>query len=110
TESLGDIAALDLLDVRFEVEAGGGQRVERRGTTDGPGGFAAYARRQAVRQDGRCRLDRHGPLDGIFQLADVARPVVVREQLHGIVRNGRDVLVHLLGVLDEKVLGQQRNV
>ena len=46
----------------------------------------------------------------VLELADVARPVVPLQQLQRLARDAGHRLVHLLGVLREEVLGEQRDV
>src|ERR1051326_5458588 len=58
-QRLRDVAALDLLDVRFEVEARLGQDLGRGGRT-GARTIAAHAARQAVGQNRLRRLERDG--------------------------------------------------
>jgi hypothetical protein len=67
-------------------------------------------RRQALGQDRRRPLQGHGPLDHVLELADVARPVVPLEQRHRLVRDAGHGLPHLLAVLREEVLGDERDV
>src|ERR1041385_5980983 len=67
-----------------------------------------------LRQIGRLNLsglaDQHGTLDGVFQLADVARPAVADEQ---VIRRRRDRLhVFLIALVElrQEVVAEQRNV
>src|SRR5271165_3358234 len=52
----------------------------------------------------------HRPLDHVLQLADVPRPTVVDESIHGLLGNAFDVPVHALGEALDEMLHQQRNV
>ena len=77
SQRLGDVLALDVLDVLLEIEACVGKRPAaaaaappaRRAAPDGESG------RLSARIDGRA-LERDRPLDHVLELADVARPVV----------------------------------
>src|SRR5262249_53548707 len=82
-ERFREIPRVDPLDVRFEVKAGvrefdGGwiSAVARRRST-------ANGRRKAFHQNRRCRLEGDGALQDVFELANVSRPVVPHQQLHG---------------------------
>ena len=52
----------------------------------------------------------HGPLDVVLQLADVARPLVAAEHLHGLGLHVRHVAEVLLVVDPQEVPDQQRDV
>ena len=66
-------------------------------------------RREAIGQDGRSHLEGDRAFHGIFELADIAGPVVV-QQVHRLPRHDGDRFSHLLAVLDEEVLRQQGDV
>ena len=73
--------------------------------------------RQHIHRDVLFRGQNHSPLDGILQLPDVARPVVVDQKLHRLghkaeLRLPGGILkpLILLAVLPEKMLHQQRDV
>src|SRR6266851_1537513 len=75
-EGLRDVAALDLLDVGLEVEprirqAAGGRAVARSGAPD--------RRWEALGQNRRRGFESDRPFQHVFQLADVAGPVVQQE-------------------------------
>ena len=53
---------------------------------------------------------QHGALDGVVELADVAGPGVVEQQLHGRVVEAVEALAVALRVLRQEVTGQQRDV
>src|ERR1700730_13706970 len=76
-ERLSDVAALDVFDVRFEIKT-----VVRKGI-GGPGRGRGHhdpdRLRQAFWQNRRGALEGNGSLDDVFELADVARPVVLLE-------------------------------
>src|SRR6266853_974940 len=82
-ERLREVAALDLLDVCLEIEAGRGQRSvhRRRGHQRWSHGIASNGGRQTVGQYGRRRLQGDGAFDRVLELADVARPVVPLHQI-----------------------------
>src|SRR5688572_24513062 len=46
--------------------------------------------------------EHHGPLDGVFELAHVARPPVAQELVGGRRRDARDLPAHALGCVLEK--------
>src|SRR5438876_583012 len=94
--------------VSIEIEAGVGQPVGR--LAGAPRAVASDRWRQALRQDHRRRFERHRALDRVLELANVARPVIAEHELQGILRDAGDVLPHLLAVLRQKVVGEQRNV
>src|SRR5204863_4555389 len=105
---LGNVASFNLLDVRLEVEARfrqrlGGRRYGLRGVAPDTGG-------QAVRQNRRRRLEGNRPLEHVLELPDVPGPVVAEEQVHRLTRHAGYFLVHLLVVLGEKMVRQQRYV
>ena len=87
-QRLGDVLALQVLDVLFEVEAlvRGSRAPGRQPPGPGPGRAAVAgdrpmpqpraALRQALGQDRRRPFERHGPLHGVFELAHVAGPAV----------------------------------
>ena len=63
-----------------------------------------FSQRQVFRPDGRRLAHDHGPFDGVGQLADVARPVVGREQFHRLGADAGDAFVHLAGESFEEVV------
>jgi hypothetical protein len=66
-------------------------------------------RRQAVGQDRRGLFQRHGAFDDVFELADVARPVVAASR-----RPASPEIVSIdlpsLTVLRQEVVGDERDV
>ena len=48
----------------------------------------------------------HRPLHSIFQLAHIARPGLLLQQIHGLSRNGSDPFVHSQGELAHEVVHQ----
>ena len=52
----------------------------------------------------------HGALYRVLQFANVARPGVLLQGIHGGGRDARDLLVHLARELAHEVVDQQRNV
>src|ERR1043166_3801659 len=54
--------------------------------------------------------DEHGTLNGIFQLAHIARPVIAGEHVNRRGRNAFDGLAMLTGVFVEKMLAQQEHI
>src|SRR5579863_2923283 len=60
--------------------------------------------------DDRSRREHNAALDGIFKLADIARPIVIHQRTHGVTRKLARSKVVFARVLIEKVLGQKRNV
>jgi len=57
---------------------------------------AQHLARQEVHIDDVLRTEHDGPLDDVFQLADVARPVIADEHIEGTRREGETGLVVLL--------------
>ena len=55
-------------------------------------------------------FQRHGALDRVLQLADVAGPVVNFQPAHGFRLDAVDRLVHRLRETPEKLARQQRNI
>jgi CBS domain-containing protein len=108
-QRFGEVATLDLLDVRFQIKAAF-RDLHRRLVPTTARRAASNGGRQAFQEDRRRRLERHCTFQHVFELANVAGPVVPHQELHGRPRNGRDRLLHLLGVLGEEVLGQERDV
>ena len=110
SKRLRQVASLDFLDVRFEIEAAVGQ-IDR-------GLVPALRAGPPPRIDGgrlsvehrRRRLERHRTFEHVFELADIAGPVVLHQQLHRRPRDAGHRFLHLLGVLGEEVLRQQRDV
>src|SRR5688500_750117 len=78
-QGLSNIVALDLLDVRLEIEAASRQGLAPRAVAWG--GSPSQRGRQALRQHGGSGLERDCALDDVLQLADVARPIVDQQQL-----------------------------
>ena len=75
-QGLRDVVALDLLDVRLEIEASRRQRVDPAACASR--GRAASQRRAAGSRAGRSGVasSADGALDDVLELADVAGPVV----------------------------------
>ena len=65
---------------------------------------------KALGQNRMTLLERHGSLDDILQLADVAGPLVGLEQLHRLLGQSVDRFSHLLGILAEEMLRQEGDV
>src|SRR5439155_25619310 len=110
-QRLSNVIPLYLFDVCFEVKAGCWKPVPR-GRHCGlrTGTIAADRRRQAFGQNRGGRLEGDGPFDDVFELTNVARPIMLDEQLHGATRDAGDGLAHRLGVLAEEMLREQRDV
>ena len=70
----------------------------------------AHPGRQLARRDFFPAGQDHGVLDGGAQLAHVARPGVVQQQLRRLGGKFGDALVVFAGELAQKILRQQRNV
>src|SRR5262249_44666042 len=51
---------------------------------------------------------QHGTLDGVIELADVARPAVLEQELHGTALETGQSLAIALRVLTQEMLRQQR--
>src|SRR6266536_4297806 len=66
--------------------------------------------RQIVRGQYRLIRERDGLLDGVFEFTNIPRPAIGAEQLHRLVRDGRDGFAALLGVVLEKMAGQERDI
>src|SRR5690606_24360039 len=65
--------------------------------------------RQIVHADALVRAQDGQPLDEVLELADVARPVIVREACEGLVREG-DSRAPLLDALVDQVANQLRQI
>src|SRR5262249_62192805 len=97
----------DRLEVGLEVDSLLGKALE-------VGDARPYAERdglgEARRVDDRARLQRHGALEGVLELTDVARPRVRLEEPHGLDRDLllRDLL--LLADLGDEVRRERRDV
>src|SRR5215813_4308599 len=67
---------------------------------------------QCVSLHAQCAVARknHGPLDHVFQLAHVTRPVVRRQQIHRATVDPADRPTEPLAVFGGEVRGQQRNI
>ncbi len=52
----------------------------------------------------------HRPFDAVFQLPDVARPVVLHQHVDGRRRKPLDLLAVFLGVFFQEMIGQQQHV
>src|SRR5882724_732507 len=73
-------------------------------------GAVAYPQRQARDVDAAARSEREAALDDVLQLADVPRPVVRDQALHGGRLDGLGRDVECLRVVPATRLGEQRNV
>src|SRR5687767_9925028 len=60
--------------------------------------------------DNRAVTDQNGALDDIFELADVAGPVIGRQHIDGRRGNAADVSTVLLRILLKEVVRQQKQV
>ena len=56
------------------------------------------------------RGENNRALDHVLQLADVSRPRVTNERIHGLGRDGIDLLGHIEGKVLRKVPDEERNV
>ena len=106
-EGAEDELALGLAE-RVVVTGGGRRGVSAgrvragRGVEDGLG--------QVFGQDALGRAEDDGALDGVLQLADVARPVVRDEARARLRREPRHAALELRGVFRDEVAGEQRDV
>ena len=69
----------------------------------------AERRRKEVPTDDRPSRQNDGPGDGVLQLADVSRPGVFLEHVHGVLRDPADILVQISADPLEEMTRQQRN-
>src|SRR5688572_21955277 len=98
-ESLHEELPLDLL----EVQAFGWELDRRR--ADG-----SRERREIVGLEPLTFYEQHGPLDRIPQLSDVARPLILLEQLERLGRQPAEALPELPVVAIDEVRREQRHV
>ncbi len=66
--------------------------------------------RDQLDADARAGAQHHGALDDVLELADVARPVVFREQIERVRRELETALLVLVAVLFQEMVDQQRDV
>src|SRR5712692_8766265 len=66
--------------------------------------------RQVFGQNEFRRTRHNRPLDGVFELAHIARPVVAHQARYSFGRDSLDVPFAALAVLGREVPGQQRNI
>ncbi len=99
-EGVGDQVSLEA--GREQLEAAGGGAVGAVGHLQG--------RRQMMSGDHAIVAEQDGVLDAVFQLAHVPGPVVGDHHVDGRRADPMNRLVHLLGVLLDKVIGQQQDV
>jgi len=71
---------------------------------------AAHLGRQIVDLDRGSARKHHGALDGVLELAHVARPLVAAQRLRGGARKSRQVAVVARGISLKEVLGQERDI
>jgi hypothetical protein len=71
---------------------------------------AAHVVRHEIHVDPRPRTEHGGALDDVLELADVARPVVLEEQVERVGRQLEVRLLVLAAVLVEEVLHEERDV
>src|SRR5690554_5054363 len=70
-----------------------------------------HGRKQGLLTDGSIAVcQNHAPLDDVFQLPNVAWPMIVQAKLEGFVRQAKRALVVFGVELFEEVLRQQRQV
>jgi len=107
TQRALEVHPLDLLQVRFEVEARRRDGLDRRRAARRR---LAQVRRQAVGgQLGRL-FEGHAPLHDVLQLAHVAGPAVGHEEAHRISMDRAHRTAHPFGEAVHELLGQDRHV
>src|ERR1043165_7682907 len=70
----------------------------------------AHFARQILWHQNRLVGKRHALLDGMFELANIARPAVCVYKLHRLIRNRRYRFAAFLAVVSKEMARQQRNV
>src|SRR5688572_28945930 len=98
-ERLDEQLAFDLLEVetlRLQLERGGGDRA-------GQGG-------EIVGYEALAIVEQHRALAGVFQLADVARPMILIEQFRRLWCQAPNLLPELAVVPVDVIGGQQRDI
>src|SRR5450759_3631337 len=84
---------------------------ERQGRQPGRRGRRGHAEQpDDVRTDHRAGREHHGALDGVLELADVARPVGGLERFQHARLDAVDPLARALRVLADEMIDQQRDV
>ena len=107
-----EIGFEQVLDIGFVAAAGrGAGQGACLGGNGQEGGRGGEAGKQGFGLDGAVVVgENHAALDHVFQLADVARPRVVEQQLAAVVADAGDVFLIKRGVFFQKILNQQRNI